>query len=322
MTALVANSPLAAVDRAPARPQVTLGLDTTWMPIGGQTTLTLTLTRRPDQTGEVAFPAFAGDTIAGGLEVLSFLGGDTLLATDERGEDAIAYRRQWRVTCWDTGYVAIPPVPVTFNGDTLESNPLLLQIGVPQIEDPNTMAAPADVIAVEWTFAEQLQRALPWILAVLGLAALAAAGVWAYRKYFRREDTADRPTARPAAPLEPAHVVALRELERIQARAAWQRGDEKGHHAATSMVVRTYVERRFGLPALERTTIEIRRGLNGLGLRDEDKVMLLELLELTDLVKFAKYRAIPEEHQRIVARAIRFVECTLPMSEGEESEQS
>lgn len=310
-----------ALEREPVRPVVTLSLDTSFLPIGAPATLTLRASKQPTAAGEFAFPSFPGDTIPGGLEILAFLGGDTLL--DNASEtDAIAYERRWQVTSWDTGYVAIPPVSVVFGKDTLESNPLLLQIGVPRIEDPNIIAAPADVIAVEWTLAERLRLALPWMLGGLALLVAAVAGFWAWRKYFAGRERGERDIdTAPAAPLEPAHVVALRELERIQQRASWQRGDEKGHHAATSLVVRTYVERRFGLPALERTTVEIRRGLGGLPVRDEERAMLLELLELTDLVKFAKYRAVPEEHERVVTRAIRFVECTLPTSESEENSE-
>lgn len=304
----------AGVERPPSKPEVTLSLDTNFLPIGGQTTLTLRTSRLLTQPDGFTWPEFPGDTLNGGLEIIQSLGRDTTLIENEDGSDAIAISQKWRVTIWDTGFVAIPPVPVVWREDTLESNPLLLQVGVPKIENPDMIAGPADVIEVEWTLAERLRLALPWIL---GTTAIAAAVVGGFYWWRRRKP---HPTVEHVAevPLEPAHVVALRELEQIRERATWRTGDEKGHHAATSWTIRTYVERRFGLPALERTTLEIRRGAAGLPIRDADRVMLLELLEVTDLVKFAKYRASLEEHEAVVARAIRFVESTLE-TEGESS---
>ena len=311
---------LVAGAKEPPQLSVEMNLDTAILAIGDQTEFTLRAIRTPQSSGTFVFPTFPGDTIPGGLEVLAFLGADTVLTVTANDDDAIAVERRWLVTSWDTGFRAIPPVPMVFEGDTLETNALLLQILTPRIENPDAIAAPADVIDVEWTFEERVQRALPAVLLVLLILSLLAAGWWAYRKFQNRPRNAT-PAAAPKMPLEPAHVVALRELESIRVRAVWQRGDEKGHHAATSLTLRTYVERRFGLPALERTTFEIRRGLSGLPLREEERAMLLELLELSDLVKFAKYRALPEEHERIVIRAIHFVESTLPTSEGEETSE-
>lgn len=304
---LVAAPSVAGVERPPNKPEVTLSLDTNFLPIGGQTTLTLQTIRLLTQPDGFTWPQFPGDTLTGGLEILESLGSDTTLVENEDGTDAIAISQKWRVTIWDTGFVAIPPVPVVWRQDTLESNPLLLQVGTPRIENPDMIAGPADVIVVEWTLAERLQLALPWILGILAVAAAVAGGLF----WWRRREQKPVVEKKIEVPLEPAHVVALRELERIRERATWRTGDEKGHHAATSWAIRAYVERRFGLPALERTTVEIRRGAQGLPIRDEDRVVLLELLEVTDLVKFAKYRAPLEEHEAVVTRAIRFVESTL-----------
>ena len=77
-------------------------------------------------------------------------------------------------------------------------------------------------------------------------------------------------------PLEPAHIVALRELERIEQEAIWKQGQTKAHHAAVSQVIRTYFERRFHYPAMERSTDEIRSGLSHLPLRTSEKELILE----------------------------------------------
>ena len=72
--------------------------------------------------------------------------------------------------------------------------------------------------------------------------------------------------------------------------------------------MRTYFERRYNYPAMERSTDELRSGLVHLPIRAHEKELILELLSLTDLVKFAKWSPQAADHQRIIEQGIRFVE--------------
>ena len=47
-----------------------------------------------------------------------------------------------------------------------------------------------------------------------------------------------------------------------------------------------------------------------LPIRAHEKELILELLSLTDLVKFAKWSPQAADHQRIIKQGIRFVEVT------------
>jgi hypothetical protein len=47
-----------------------------------------------------------------------------------------------------------------------------------------------------------------------------------------------------------------------------------------------------------------------LPIRAHEKELILELLSLTDLVKFAKWSPQAADHQRIIEQGIRFVEVT------------
>ena len=124
--------------------------------------------------------------------------------------------------------------------------------------------------------------------------------------------------APPSTPLEPAHILALRELNRIEKEAVWKQGRIKAHHAAVSEVMRTYFERRYNYPAMERSTDELRSGLVHFPIRTHEKELILELLDLTDLVKFAKWSPQAADHQRIIEQGIRFVEATTIAPENSE----
>jgi hypothetical protein len=86
----------------------------------------------------------------------------------------------------------------------------------------------------------------------------------------------------------------------------------KQHYVGTSDVVRRYVERRFGFPALERTTWEIEQHLPALRLEEDAAAGLRYLLQLSDHVKFAKYKGSTADHERVIERAIDFVRKTTP----------
>jgi hypothetical protein len=75
-------------------------------------------------------------------------------------------------------------------------------------------------------------------------------------------------------------------------------------------VLRSYVEERFGTPALERTTDELMQALRMGPVQTEPRERLGNLLRLADLVKFAKYTALPGENEQLMASAITFVNET------------
>jgi len=202
--------------------------------------------------------------------------------------------------------LAIPPALLAWGTDTLASNPLLLNVLLAPPGEPGAIAGHADIRRVQWTWQEHLQRWMPWLLALAATLALAFFMV----RWWRNRPVQAVVESAPAAPLEPAHIVALRALDRIQKEAVWKQGQVKAHHAAVSEVLRTYFERRYNYPALERSTDELRSGLVHLPIRAHEKELILELLTLTDLVKFAKWTPQESDHHRVIEQAIRFVEAT------------
>lgn len=85
----------------------------------------------------------------------------------------------------------------------------------------------------------------------------------------------------------------------------------KEFHSALSDTVREYLEAAFHTPALERTTAEILRQLRKRqDLASDRQLLVQELLEHCDLVKFAKFRPEAAEALQIHAAAVRFVKET------------
>ncbi|MDA3911269.1 MAG: hypothetical protein PF448_07930 [Bacteroidales bacterium] len=116
---------------------------------------------------------------------------------------------------------------------------------------------------------------------------------------------------------EPAHVIAFRELERIRNEKLWLKNQIKTYYTQLTDTLRKYLENRYDLLAMEKTSAEILDDLNETKYLDDDLVIKLrEVLQRADFVKFAKSMPLPDENEKslkliweIVARSKR-VEIT------------
>lgn len=144
-----------------------------------------------------------------------------------------------------------------------------------------------------------------WLWGGVALAVLVAVAalVWWIRK--KRRTVVETP-----AIVLPPEVIALAELERIAALALPARGDFKQHYTLVTDVVRRYVEARYKVEAMDRTTYEL---MDALERRRVSVDGLEKLLNEADLVKFAKFTPTTESAAVAVNRAREIVIHTTPV---------
>jgi hypothetical protein len=147
-----------------------------------------------------------------------------------------------------------------------------------------------------------IPAAWPWIAAGLA-AATAVTGVIAWRMRRRRKAVVDNRLP---------HEVALDNLAIIEGLRLPEQNRFKEHHTLVSNTVRTYVELRFGIPALERTTGEIRPDLARAELSPEVTASLIAFLQESDLVKFSRWTPDVESARELLAQGRLIVETTRP----------
>lgn len=213
-----------------------------------------------------------------------------------------------QIQLFDTGYIFIPEIAIPYRlagraTDTTKTESLLLTIaGVAITEDDELM--PIKPI---------IKEALNWLdfwPAYLALVILLG-GYLAYLWYQRRENTK---AVAPPPPPKPPHVIALERLDTLEQKALWQQGEVNPYYTQLSYILRAYLEDRFTIPALESTTKQIDRELTKKQrLTDTQRSELSELLQLSDLVKFARAEPAATLHQRGLDRVRIFVENTVPV---------
>ena len=156
------------------------------------------------------------------------------------------------------------------------------------------------------TFAE----ILPWLMGGWALVLLIA-GLVAWLVSRRRN--AEGPAFK-----EPAHITALRKLDKWRGDKYWAPDKQKQFYSGVTDALREYIVARYGVGAMEMTTAEIFDGLRGTDIPADLYEEMKDLFERADFVKFAKYIASPEDNATVLPQAVRFVTSTYQMEVEEE----
>lgn len=294
------------------RIKATASLDSANILLGDQVKLFLEIDH--PKSVNIQFPAVP-DTISDLIEVIGRSGIDTFELDDEKFMKQI---QAYTITSFDSGSYRIPPywfqIDMDGNIDSVPSNGVTLNVFTMQID---TTRGPTD-IKMPYAAPLTLKEVTPYILGVILIGAI----IFFILYSIKRKKNNKPIFARPAKPKEPAHIVAIRELDRIKNEKAWQKGKTKQYYSEVTDALRTYIEERFEIRALEQTseeTIESFRMQKDL-LNEKNFSNLSQTLKLADLVKFAKYQPLPDDDNLALVNAYFFVNETKKEEKKSEAE--
>jgi len=153
----------------------------------------------------------------------------------------------------------------------------------------------------------------PYIFGGLLLIGLIVLAVWLVKRYLARKKGEEE------ARKEPAHIVALRKLDKWRGDKFWEPEHQKEFYSGVTDALREYIDARFGVSAMEMTTYEIFDALKKEEIPDDLRASLKELFERADFVKFAKHSADRDENASVLPTAVRFVTSTYQVEVEEEA---
>jgi hypothetical protein len=87
-------------------------------------------------------------------------------------------------------------------------------------------------------------------------------------------------------------------------------GHIKEHYSEQSDIVRTYIENRWDIAAMEMVSSEIIASLENCNVPLAQMKKLEQMLYMADLVKFAKAHPLPDENALHYQNTVEFVEMT------------
>jgi hypothetical protein len=243
------------------------------------------------------------------VEIVNQTGIDTIR---QRRSDIVMYRNEIRITSFDTGFHAIPPLVFQYRmpGDTLwntlQTKPFLIYVASPDVDLTLPIRDIKGPVRAPLTFRE----VVPWLL----FAILIAAGIILYLRYIKRKKALPPQITRFIKPKVPPHTLALDALDMLRKEKLWQSGRIKQYHSGITDILRHYLEGRYGIMAVEMTTSEIRDAASSHLLPSHAMGNLFKIFERADLVKFAKSQPLPGEHEESFMLAVEFVRATIPLN--------
>ena len=281
-------------------------VDTNAIELGDQATITLKVRTPEDyfKNGNTLNWHSFKDTLIKALEVVEFSAIDTSLSTD--GKTKIL-EQKIIITSFDTGFHVIPPFQFQRNSDTskfVETQPILFQVKEVEISENEE-----DIADIKGPLDQAIT--LMEILTYVGIALIILVLAFLVYKYLKNRKPTEKPVpAAPFIPERPYHEIALERLEKLQNSDYLSKGDWKSFHAELSLILRFYLGRRYDILAVEQTTDEILKSLKSRPLSAKQKEELQFILELSDLVKFAKNIPLEDDNKIAIQKAINFVKET------------
>ncbi|OWY19134.1 hypothetical protein C7N43_01725 [Sphingobacteriales bacterium UPWRP_1] len=288
-------------------PAVNVSPSTGAMQIGDALILTLDATC----TSDIHFDWPQIPDTLGGFEVTGVLPPDTV----KTPEGTLHITQKINLTAFDAGTLALPPLNFNYrntqtgSGGSIRSTPVVVTVREPEVDttaEIKDIAPPVDLPLTLW------ERLRPYVIALCVILLLALLWWW----WKKRSQKQQEKQAMPQAPPQPPYEVALNRLKTLEQAKYWQQGQEKQYYSELTDILRQYIEGRYQIQAPEMTTDETVAAFKHIAIEGSLLDKLRKLLELADLVKFAKAKPLVEEHLQAFTDANYFVRATKPVEEA------
>lgn len=295
---------------ASAKVSVNAKLDSVNLMMGSITTLSLEVVQDKGKPG--GFPMFRN--VDPSLGYVGICGDSIELRTSfsvdtvELGSGRIQFNYKVPLQSFDSGTYRLPQFVYVSESDSARSNALTLNVIPMKVTADDPIAGFAPVAEPEgkkfFDFVPDWIADFWWIILIALLAI--AAGVWALRRY-KKEGTVLKKKPEPTP-----YETAMRELKELKSKNLWEQGLEKEYFTRLTEILRIYLDRRFGINAMEMTSREIMDHLYESDVKDK-RDYVRQILSVADFVKFAKVRPLPADNIAAYDNAVKFVEETKPV---------
>jgi len=278
---------------------VKVSIDTNAILIGEQVKVDLEFKFPSEKRG---YFVFVPDSISPNLDIIERSRIDTSFQNG-----ITRYYQQLKVTAFDSGYFVLPAFQ--FGYQEKDDSIIQLIISDPHLINVFTVDAdttqPIKPLVGPLDEPYTLMEFLPWIALGLLVLILLFVGIYYFRKRKKKPLFKSK-----EEPLIPPHIKALENLDLLRLKKLWQAESVKLYYSELTDILRTYIEDRYHIMAIEMTTHETLEELEKHAINDEVMHKLRSSLELADLVKFAKAKPSSLENDTCLNHGIDFVNET------------
>ncbi|MBN2012392.1 hypothetical protein JW960_23890 [candidate division KSB1 bacterium] len=249
----------------------------------------------------------------GAFEILDYNDHDP-----KRVDDQFVQERDYIISTFDVGEFEIPPVAVRFtavgDSNSQELKTEIIKIEVESLKpseegDIHDIKPPYE-IERNWSNIIRLNAAALTLILI---------GVLIFYIIKRRREGKSLLPMREKPP-RPPHEIALEALDNLVKSTLLADGEVKQFYIELSDIIRTYIEGRYFIIALEMTTDQLIDNIRQSNVETDVIAQVRDFLATCDFVKFAKYRPGQDESVAAVKQAYDIINSTMLLPQFEEAD--
>ncbi|MBU1078753.1 MAG: BatD family protein [Spirochaetes bacterium] len=195
---------------------------------------------------------------------------------------------EYSITTYFLGEFEIPSIQIQYkdkknNSGIIQTEPLLVKV-IP------VKRLPTDKDDIRDLKSPLYVKTYIWLYILIGIILLAICGgaYWYYKKYIKKEI---KVIPEEKVAIQPEDIEALQAIKELQKKDYIRKNQIKEYFFELSEIIRKYLSRRYKIRTLERTSFEIMTDMKKI-LNNKDLLKSFDqFFQLSDLVKFAKYKA-------------------------------
>lgn len=237
---------------------------------------------------------------------------DTVLSGNQQ-----ILKQTFTVTSFDSGAYFFPVLSVLSLDSTILAQTDSLYFTVNTIP-VDTTAAYKDIkgnLSTPLTLHEIWLYIQKYGLLILLIAILIGLVIYIIVKYALKKKNNGLKPHQKEKPKEKAHIIAIKALEQLKKKKLWEQGFVKQYYSELTEIIRIYLENRWNIYAMEMVSSEIISEVK----KKEIDPLTIEILQKTlhsaDLVKFAKWNPLPDDHDMAYKNAYSFIEKSAYLDE-------
>lgn len=226
-----------------------------------------------------------------------------------RADSLVHQEHRLILTTFSTGTHIVPPLKLVFQGPSKQ--PVQAQTPPVEIKVESLLEKYGDEGSLRPLKGFFNFRSYTWLWILLALLAGAALLAWVASRRKRRKNGA----VAPGPPPRPPEEVVWETILDLEASTYLADGNYKEYYSRLSNALRLYLEGRFQMSALDRTSTELLGDFRRANFPAEHLSLLRTVLTNADLVKFAKLRPPENAPTDDLTRIKKFVHETTPAKE-------
>ncbi len=245
----------------------------------------------------ITFPELeSNQTLNDTVDVLTAQSPTSVSGHDNQGNPLMTWQQDFTIGIYAGGNIEIGPFEVVVGvgeeKDTIQSNVATVAVDSPELQKDKGFVG---IKGIEKDPFSIWERILLWFKEYwlwLLIPSLIIIGTIVLLKYLKKKPE----VAAPSAPAIPLPIQLLEKLEQVEQAAQWKEGKHKEYYSDVTDVIRKFLEYKYKIPALEKTSDEILHSLSLSAINKNDYNQLQNLFSLANMIKFAKSMPVAEEN--------------------------